>query len=69
MPSLLEQRVEALERQLADMQAMLESLLACVQRQQADAVEPSGQEQQAAKTPGSLRPNPERGKTGQNRTK
>lgn len=33
MPSPLEQRVEALERQLADMQAMLESLLDYVQRQ------------------------------------
>ena len=34
MPSL-EQRVEALERQMADLQAMLESLLDCM-RQQGD---------------------------------
>ena len=58
MPSPLEQRVEALERQLADMQAMLESLLACVQRQQADAAEPSGQEQQAAKNTRIVAPQP-----------
>ena len=32
MPSPLEQRVEALERKTADLDAMLESLLACVQR-------------------------------------
>ncbi|MDM8330269.1 hypothetical protein QUW42_08215 [Desulfovibrio piger] len=32
MPNPLEQRVEALERKTADLDAMLESLLACVQR-------------------------------------
>lgn len=42
MPSPLELRVEVLERQMADMQAMLESLLAHAQRQQADA-SPAGQ--------------------------
>ncbi|HJA76953.1 MAG TPA: hypothetical protein H9774_08865 [Candidatus Desulfovibrio gallistercoris] len=42
MPSPLELRVEVLERQVADMQAMLESLLAHAQRQQADA-SPAGQ--------------------------
>lgn len=31
MPNPLEQRVEALERKTADLEAMLESLLACVQ--------------------------------------
>lgn len=35
MPSL-EQRVEALERQMADLQAMLESLLDCMRQQRAD---------------------------------
>lgn len=42
MPSPLELRVEVLERQVADMQDMLESLLAHAQRQQADA-SPVGQ--------------------------
>ena len=42
MPSALELRVEVLERLVADMQAMLESLLAHAQRQQADA-SPAGQ--------------------------
>ena len=32
MPNPLEQRVEALERKTADLEARLESLLACVQR-------------------------------------
>lgn len=32
MPNPLEQRVEALERKTADLDAMLERLLACVQR-------------------------------------
>ena len=32
MPNPLEQRVEALERKMADLDAMLESLLACAQR-------------------------------------
>lgn len=35
MPSL-EQRVEALERQMADLQAMLESLLDCMRQQEDD---------------------------------
>ncbi len=37
MPSL-EQRVEALERQMADLQAMLESLLDCMRQQEDDGV-------------------------------
>lgn len=35
MPSL-EQRVEALERQMADLQAMLESLLDCMRQQRGE---------------------------------